>query len=366
MSASDQLSRRHALTAAAARARRGMSLVELMVGVVVALLVGLAATGSAQQFSAAQRQGFGVGAAAVSSLATLASLESDIALAGLGFFGDAKPLCTSLNLSVGASMLSNGDTFSPLLLARSSAANGSNPTDQLDVVHASLVESGTAVMLATDSDGSAADLASMLPASVGQTVLLAPATPGTACTLRTVTAVTAATATTPQHLVFGAAGAHNQKAFANSVAYPANSRIAVVGALQWMRYRINAGQLIVEQPLANASAVLLRNVIGFRVELGVSAVGSTTLAGWHSAADAGWTTLDQNNIGRVRALRLGVVSRVDQREKTGATGTCSASSAKPTLFGATVEPDVSDWSCYRYRSTAIVVPLRNIVFGTQS
>jgi type IV pilus assembly protein PilW len=263
-------------------------------------------------------------------------------------------------------MLSNGDPFSPLLLSRSSAADGSNPIDRLDVVHASLVESGTAVMLATDSDGSSADLASMLPASVGQTVLLAPATPGTACTLRTVTAITAATATTPQHLVFGAGGSHNQKAFANSVAYPANSRIALVGALQWMRYRINAGQLIVEQPLVGASAVLLRNVIGFRVELGVSNVGSTTLAGWHSAADAGWTTLDQNNIGRVRALRLGVVNRVDQREKVAANGACSASSTKPTLFDATVEPDVTDWSCYRYRSTAIVVPLRNIVFGTQS
>jgi type IV pilus assembly protein PilW len=324
------------------------------------LLVALAATGSAQMFSASQMQGFGSGASAISSLSTLASLESDVALAGLGFFGDAKPLCTSLNLSAGGAVLANGAPFSPLALSRT------NGVDTLEVVHASVVEAGATVLLAADSDGSSADLSSMLPAGVGQAVLLAPATPGTACTMRTVTSVVPAGAMSPQRLVFAADGLHNQKAFVNATAYPANARAAVLGALQWNRYRLAAGQLILDQPLAGTSTVLMRNVVGFRVEVGVADPGSTTLAAWHSAADAGWTVLDSTNIGRVRAIRLGLVVRTSPREKPAADGSCSASATKPTLFGATVEPDVADWTCYRFRSTTLVLPLRNIVIGTQS
>ena len=69
------------------------------------------------------------------------------------------------------------------------------------------------------------------------------------------------------------------------------------------------------------------------------------------------------NIARVRAIRIGIVTRSPQPEKPDANGDCTASSAKPTLFGDNVEPDVTDWKCYRYRTAVVVVPLRNVVMG---
>ena len=48
--------------------QRGLSIIELMVGLVVALLVGLAATSSAVMFGATQRQGIGVGGVAVNEI----------------------------------------------------------------------------------------------------------------------------------------------------------------------------------------------------------------------------------------------------------------------------------------------------------
>ena len=45
----------------ARRVQRGLSIIEIMVGVVVALLVGLAAIGGAVSFTASQRQGIGTG-----------------------------------------------------------------------------------------------------------------------------------------------------------------------------------------------------------------------------------------------------------------------------------------------------------------
>jgi len=65
--------------------RRGMSIVELTVSTVIALLVGLAATGSAVVFTAPQRQGLGVGSAALNGAAALAAIKRDVAAAGWAF-----------------------------------------------------------------------------------------------------------------------------------------------------------------------------------------------------------------------------------------------------------------------------------------
>jgi type IV pilus assembly protein PilW len=69
------------------------------------------------------------------------------------------------------------------------------------------------------------------------------------------------------------------------------------------------------------------------------------------------------NLPRVRAMRMGIVTRSPQREKPDASGNCEASLAKPRLFDVEIDPDVTDWQCYRYRVSTVVVPLRNLVLG---
>ena len=63
---------------------------------------------------------------------------------------------------------------------------------------------------------------------------------------------------------------------------------------------------------------------------------------------------------------MGVVVRSPQPEKANSSGQCEASLAKPQLFGAEVEPDVTDWRCYRFRSAVLVIPLRNLVLGIRT
>ena len=76
------------------------------------------------------------------------------------------------------------------------------------------------------------------------------------------------------------------------------------------------------------------------------------------------------NLDRVRAVRLGIVTRSSEKEKAQTPGnddTCIASTNKPTLFPANtndvINPDVTAWKCYRYRTATTVVPLRNLVQG---
>ena len=183
--------------------------------------------------------------------------------------------------------------------------------------------------------------------------------------MRSITTTVAPTATSLQQLTFANTGAHNQVAFSVPPTYASRSRITLLGGLQWNRFRVDAGSLMIEQRLLGTSAILLRNVLAFRGEYGVSAnaLNSTTLESWEDAESSGWTSITAANIARVRAMRIGIVTRSPQPEKPDTSGNCTASSAKPTLFGDTVEPDVTDWKCYRYRTAVVVVPLRNVVMG---
>lgn len=340
---------------------RGLSLVELMVGALIAMMVVVVAVGVAMQFNASQRQGFAVGAGALNAVTALAAVKDDIGAAGLGFFGESAPLCTKINLSVGATPRFDGDAFAPVRLQRDSQGQ-----DQVEVFFASGVEGGASVLLQTASDGSTASTMSLLPAAVGQAVLLAPATPGTPCTVRSVTQAAAADGDTPQTLTFASSGTHNRVTFSSSTVYAARSRATLLGTLQWRRLRVADGKLLLEQPLDGSSATLLRNVVALRADYGTAAAGTTTLAAWSPATTAEWSALDTAHLGRVRALRIGLVVRSAQREKPDRDGVCRASTTKPVLFGATIEPDVDDWPCWRFRTASVVVPLRNLLWGLAS
>jgi type IV pilus assembly protein PilW len=343
--------------------QRGLSIVELMVGIVIAMLVGIAAAGSAMMFTASQRQGVGVGGVGIGAASALAALKNDAALAGLGFFGDGMYLCAKLALGVGATMHSNGADFSPVRITAGAT------DDTIDILYGDRVESGAGVQLKAASDGTSAELLSLLPAGVGQAVLLAPVpdpgSGGDTCLVRTVTGVTASTDEAPQTLAFAGTGTHNEAAFAAMPAFAEQDRVMLLGRLNWNRYRREGQTLVLDRPLTGESGVVLaRNVIALRAQYGIAgaAAGATTLEEW---TDAGgdFATLEAADLERVRALRLGIVTRSPQAEKPDADGNCEASLAKPQLFGAEVEPDVANWQCFRYRVSTVVVPMRNVVLG---
>lgn len=344
---------------AARGTQRGLSIVELMVGLVVAMLVSLAAAGSAMMFTASQRQGIGVGGSGIGAATALAALKNDAALAGLGFFGESNYLCHQLSLSLGATVHSDGADFTPVRITADE-----DDGDVIDILYGTRIESGANVLLASASDGTAAELQSLLPVAVGQAVLMAPATPGTPCLVRSVTAVAASTETTPQTLTFAAAGEHNQGAFTTAPAFAERDRVSLIGELTWNRYRRDGETLVLERPFTGDTAVLARNVIAWRAQYGVSAdvANSTTLEEWVDAEDD-FATLDADTLPRVRAIRMGVVTRSPQREKPDADGNCEASLAKPQLFGEEIDPPEADWECWRYRVATVVVPMRNVVLG---
>ena len=334
-----------------------------MVGLVVALLVSLAVVNTALSFSASQRQSIGATGAAVNSVAVLTTLKDDVSVAGLGFFGDATYLCRTLNFSVAANVVVNGAAFSPLQVQRT--ANG----DIIDVVFGTRVESGANVRLREANNGSSSALESYLPVSVGDAVLLAPATPDPAqpCLVRSVTQVTNAAGGASQMLAFAGTGRHNGAAFTTAPAFNDDGRITQLGTVNWVRYRVVGGNLLVERPLEGTSAIMARNVVSFRMQYGVSAntPGSTTLEAWVDPTND-FAVVDGDRLPRIRAVRIGLIVRSPQVEKADAAGNCSATADKPRLWLNPPENlDNADWNCWRYRTSTVVAPLRNLVLGQQ-
>ncbi len=333
-------------------------MLELMVGIVISLLVGLAAATGAATFLAAQRQSVGVSGAIINADTALAVVREEASSAGLGFFADGSLLCPRMNLSNGTAVIMDDSPFIPVWVT----PDGSN--SRLDIISSGNVTGAATVRLGDTSLAESAEVTSLLPAAVGQAILLAPVDTSDPCVVRTVTANAAATSTAPQTVSYANASTarFNRATFTNSPLFLERSRMALLGDLRWTRFRLNGTNLVMERPLEGTSATLAHNVTAFRVEYGMAGVGSTALAAW-TPANAASAPVAASNLARLRALRIGVVTRSPQREKPLASGACTASSGLPVLFGAATTADVSDWQCFRFRTAQSVVPMRNLLMG---
>jgi type IV pilus assembly protein PilW len=89
---------------------------------------------------------------------------------------------------------------------------------------------------------------------------------------------------------------------------------------------------------------------------------------WGDALPAGVTAADW---GRIVAVRIAVVTRSLQPEKPDpGTGVCNATTAAPQWLTPVppINLDVSanpDWRCYRYRLFEVMVPIRNMIWFAQ-
>ena len=344
-----------------ARPATGASLMELMVGLVICLLISLAAAKSAELFNTMQRQGVATSAGSSNALSALSAIKEDVAAGGMGFFASGSYRCTNLNLSVGTNVVANNAGFFPVQATRI----GDN--DRIDVVYAQDVAAGAWTELQEVSNGATATLKTMLPVTVAQqpAVLLARNTGNlnSPCLVRTVTASVDPTAGVKQSLTFAATGTHNQGVFTTTPDFLLDEPVILLGRLNWNRYELEGTNLVINRRLDNTKATLLPNVIAFRVQYGVTNA-STSIENWRNPDEAGWTAISNLNAPQVRALRIGVVIRSTQRDKE-----CDAAPVNPVLFKGTPEeisitPPGPNANCYRYRTAELVAPLRNLVSGT--
>jgi type IV pilus assembly protein PilW len=361
---------------ATGRARQtGVSLVELMVGVVLGLVVTLVV---AQVMSFAEQQKrvtTGGSDAQVNGALALYTLQRELQMAGYGLTADRDALGCAIKARFG-----NAGTAFNWSLAPVTITNGANGApDQIDILSASRPFS--VPLLVTVDHAKTADrftVRSSLGAAVGDMMIAVPQ--GHDPTTNWCTAFTVSSLAGSNQLVHaaGTSGPWNQDGGSSimpDAGYPAGTSLVNAGQLINRSFSITAAQALRQRTLnattaATEEQALFPQIVNLQAMYGKDTDGDGVVDRYDNTTpttNAGWR--------EVLAVRLALVARsatYDKNEVTTAepqwdVGTGVSVTGASTCGSSrclTLKVDsLEDWKHYRYTVFDVVAPLRNVVWG---
>jgi type IV pilus assembly protein PilW len=349
------------------RRSQGLGLTDLMVGLAIGLLATLVIIKVAVLFEARRKSTTGIADAQMNASYALANLSRDVRMAGHGL-GPSEALGCSVRRTLGTTVLTDWVLWPVTIIDGVDGA-----PDTLLVLSSGKSQSLTAARLIAPYTVSSDILMvnSTLGMTVGDTLLLHESG-NTQCPLIKVTSIPIGDyrirhASLPAGLL-------------TATAYQEGAAVINLGTIHHQRYTINAkNQLLLERYDVTADtwqgSAFASDVVSLQAQLGYDA--RTTLSGalrvtrWSAAAfdaNANGTAGDADDLRRVLAIRIAVVSRSAQRSDQG------CSSAIPTWRAANESTGVmedtpvavntlQDWACYRYRVLQAEIPLRNMIWS---
>ncbi len=357
---------------------RGLSLVELMVGLVIGAIAVLVVMQVFQLSEGARRTTVGGDDAQVTGAIAVTALQRDIQQAGYGT--SAFPLLgCQLNLPGGWSV----PALAPIIINPQSAAavpllpGADANTDTLLVVFGSQGGSPEGDLVATQAPQSLYTVATPTSFAIGDMVVAAQSwmtTPGlrpaaTPCplTIERVQAVTSAPNPPTVTVPTGVAG------MANGSLYNFGPTLQVLG------YRVRGGNLTVCDFMASdcsqagnvddpATWVPIGNgIVSLRAQYGQDTTlptMDTVVDAYNQATPAAASATLQCDWARVAAVRLVVVARSGELSRVGNEPTNAANA--PQWAASDAAPiDLSgnaDWQRFRYKTFETTAPLRNIAW----
>lgn len=400
------------LSRARMRRARGFTLVELMVamtiGLVLALAVSLTMLSMGQQF----RVVGATSSAQVNAQLALSLINEAGRSAGVGLYNNGQPLCQSFNAWRSGVTVSNG---APLLAARIidggsatasdrlvfTASNATGPLSGSPVLDA-MVTAASDIVVTDGAALAANDLAIVgVPGAAATPCLLfqvigTPAT-GVAC---------GGNASQCKTVVRTAGGNYNPPAgtFTTEPRYGFESTGGAVGPAVVQRFgasfRQEAFALLCDTlvqydafadtptcstgPLSfgGGANALVTDIVLMHAQYGISnGAASDIVTDWVDAATVGgidWAAPSATDVGRIKALRVVIVSRSkepapDLVTAAGCTNAAGVVNTGPCSFGDAQAPviDLSgttvvagqSWRNYRYRVHQAVIPLRNVIWS---
>lgn len=366
--------------------QRGVSIVELMIGLLLGLLGTLVIT---QVLTSAEgiRRTTGSGSdARVNGAIGLFTLQRDLEMSGYGLAASSGALGCTIKSSKFAS--SGGDrVLAPVIITD----GASGAADSIRVLAASSSKFSVPILVTTahGTTNTVADAAFGVANTVGvvsgDLMLAVPQTPSATNTCTVFRANGTVTASSIPHAPgVGDVNAWNEATQAAlmlkfpTAGYPINSYLVNLGdGLIDRTYSVSAASAlqVVEFDNANATNLAAREVVPQIANLQAFYGKDTDGDGVIDTYD---TVLPTSNLlwSRVMAIRVALVARSSQYEKEIVTTAAPVwnMGATPTVTGATacgasqcltlrVNFDIaSDWQHYRYRVYDLVIPMRNMTW----
>ena len=400
-------------SAPGARRARGITLIELMVGMVIGLLATLVITQVATVFEGRKRSTTSGSDAQVNGALALQTLQRDILTAGYGFTSGGVAGCTQIRGQVGGTAYTW--TMAPVLITQGSGgsatvsggpdtvqvlmSSNSNFSLPMRVATAHRRDGNTFVLDTRTNVGNAVgDLVMAVPPSSGPTSA-SPTNPTTQvtpnwCSLFNITAISGANLTHDT----GSTGPWNQDSTSTvfpgslgaDISYAAsttpnvvasNSYLVNLGTMTDRTYRIPQSgdgdyatyppnsllmrSFVTSAPASPTVVPLFSQVVTLQAVYGLDTNADKAVDTWTTTSpttSAGWDQLV--------AVRIALVARSNQYEKDVVTATeptwlWNGSDAQTLSIAGYVPCDSGDsgcWQHYRYRVYETVVPLRNMIW----
>jgi type IV pilus assembly protein PilW len=356
-----------------------MGLVEILVGVLIGM-IGIVVIFQVLQISEERKRTTGAGSdAQISGSVGMYNLNRDLMLAGYGFGTAPSPYmgCTIAAYDSARATPNFTFTLSPIIIT--DGAGGAPDTIAVLYGNSNMVAVPQTYDTAT---GTSKHTQGRSGFQKGDVVIIANATP--ACALAQITDNTNSDGVTVDHVN----GTYTSFYTNTSAASRYNPGASPIAAGQGFLYNlgptprrsiwsIQSGKLVYTDDLhwtdANADGVndaveIATGVINLQAQYGIDGANGNPVdaqisAGeWTNAAPADWT--------KVRAVRVALLARSMQYEKSAATTTApSWAGGAFVMTNVDGTPDTSpgdpnDWRHYRYRVYQVVVPVRNMIWGT--
>ena len=376
--------------------QRGMSLVDILVGMVIGLIGMIIVFQSFNAFEGQKRTTTVTNDAQEGGLMALTTIEREIRLAGFGMFYASNPICNSYRqwannaVDTVASFMpvtvTNGASNAPdsVTLAFSSSGFGSTPS-QVQVTF-----NGTVAEIVVDNA-----LGNRVY-NVGDYILVGKT--GSACTRLQVSGTrpspdnpqflalkveptTAAPANPPLAnlaTLLPSGGYSNEKLTPTSLSVVSN-----MGQMRRVTYAVvldanNNGKLQQQDLTGGGAAIdLAEGIVNMQAQYGISTSESVQqVSSWVNASGS-WAAPAFSDQGRIKAIRIAVVARSQLREKDvvqSVNATCSNTSGTnnngPCEWRDSVANPApiidlsanSEWRYYRYRVYETIIPLRNVMW----
>lgn len=344
----------------------GVSLIELMIGLVIGLLAMLVILQMYQVFEGQKRSTTTGGDAQENGLFALTTLERDAKMAGYGLTTQQSLGCTtyftSKDTGPGPAPIADFST-APITITD----GGTGPDTVIMRMSTSLFGGASATITETMPQASSELKVSTTLGFVDPELVLV--VQGGNCTLMEITQVQQA-ALHLQHNPGGnpslsdptynpSATCYNAgNACAGWPAYTTGALVYSVGDINIKRYSISSAPSLQLVENDAAAIPLATQIINLQAQYGIANAGSQVVNSWVDATGATWAAPTVANILRIKAVRIAVVARSTQYEKD------LVSPATLTLWtGGPTMTLTTDEQHYRYKIYQTIVPLRNVMWA---
>ncbi len=365
---------------------QGVSLVELMVAVTLALITVLAVMQVLAVYESRKRTSMSSNDSEIGAAVGLHMIEREVRMAGAGLTLPAGFACAGgANIFYAGATISDGQPLAPLLIV-----DGGNGPDRI-LVFRSDAAFGVAPATITQNmaDPSSAIIVDhSVGLATGDLAMVGGSEGTKTCTLMQMSAA-------PDELGNGWELSHSSVAvapynppvpavaFSDAPAYEVGDIVVNLGRLGRRAYGVicndgaapssgNSCDLaswdVIRRPgnpaLAQTDSIT-PHVVNLQAQYGVAPANSQTVNEWVDATGAPWSAPGAADVGRIKAVRVAIITRSDNREPD------MVSPAQLVLWddtpgdpdGARTMPLADDERRYRYSVLRVVVPLVNVIWA---